>query len=183
MRRRRQRLLRAPVLNGSHVRVSLSIGASEADMVTVTVQPFRQEIDRVIATYLNEGGPRELNISSRERAAVLHALARTTHPSAFQAVAATVECSLRYQAHPNFIRWVIYNGNHARVVFARGLGLGGIILGFVAAVLITLSHAGRGWRAMAAVGWFIGISTLFAAWKGMCVVRKSLFPGAIDFSL
>ncbi|KAI9788871.1 MAG: hypothetical protein M1816_006535 [Peltula sp. TS41687] len=139
-----------------------------------TVQPFRQEVDRVIATYLNERGPRELNISARERAAALHALARTTHPSAFQAIAATIECSLRYQAHPNFIRWVIYNGNHARVVFARGLGLGGILLGFIAAVLITLSHAGRGWRALAAIGWFIGVSTLFAAWKGLCVVLHGM---------
>jgi len=40
----------------------------------------------------------------------------------------------------------------------------------VAAVLITLSNAGRGYRVLSAIGFMIGIATLIAAWKGMCVV-------------
>lgn len=82
----------------------------------------------------------------------------------------TVEWSLRHQAHPNFIRWTICNGNRPRVIFARGLGIAGIVGGIVAAILITLSDAGRGWRALSAIGFMIGISTLICAWKGMCVV-------------
>lgn len=78
---------------------------------------------------------------------------------------------MRYQAHPNFIRWVIFNGNRERVAFARCLGVVTITAGFMAALFLTLSRAGRWWRALAAIGWFIGVSTLFAAWKGMCVVR------------
>ncbi|KAI9804903.1 MAG: hypothetical protein M1833_006206 [Piccolia ochrophora] len=139
-----------------------------------TVQPFREEIDRIIATYVAKGTPRELNLSDRERNAVVHALGNTTHPSAFRAIASTVEWSLRHQAHPNFIRWTICNGNRPRVIFARGLGVGTIALGFVAAILITLSGAGRGWRALAAIGWVIGVATLIAAWKGMCVVLHGM---------
>ena len=82
----------------------------------------------------------------------------------------TVEWSLRHQAHPNFIRWTICNGNRPRVIFARGLGVGGIIGGVVAAILITLSNAGRGWRVLSAIGFMIGIATLICAWKGMCIV-------------
>jgi hypothetical protein len=106
---------------------------------------------------------------------VLRAVGTTTHPSAFREVATTIEYVLRRQAHPNFIRWTICNGNRPRVIFARGLGVGTIALSFVAAVLLTLSGAGRGWRVLAAIGWLIGIATLVAAWKGMCVVCINIY--------
>ena len=140
----------------------------------VSIQPFREEISRIVAAYVADGAPRQLNLSAKERASLLHALANTTHPSAFQTVNNTVNWSLRHQAHPNFIRWTICNGNRPRVIFARGLGVGGIIGGLTAAVLITLSGAGRGWRILSAIGFLIGIATLIAAWKGMCVVSTSI---------
>ncbi|KAJ1336034.1 Regulator of G protein signaling domain-containing protein [Microdochium nivale] len=139
-----------------------------------TIQPFRSEIVRVITTYIAEDAPRQLNLSARERKVLLTALAYTTHPSAFRAVVRTVENTLRRQAHPNFIRWTICNGNPARVFFARGLGVGVILFSTVAAVIITLSKAGRGYRAIPAIGFVIGISTLIAAWKGMCVVLHGM---------
>ncbi|KAL6721921.1 hypothetical protein ACLMJK_001026 [Lecanora helva] len=139
-----------------------------------TIQPFREEISRIIAIYIADGAPRQLNLSSKERAALLHALGNTTHPTAFGAVIHTVEWTLRHQAHPNFIRWTICNGNRPRVIFARGLGVGGIVGGIVAALLITLSDAGRGWRVLSAISFMIGISTLICAWKGMCVVLHGM---------
>jgi len=142
--------------------------------VPVTIQPFRAEIDRVIATYIMDGSPRQLNLSAREQKALVMALAHTTHPSALRAVARTVELTLRQQAHPNFIRWSICNGNPARVFFARGLGLSLIVLGLVAALVVTLSRAPRGYRAVPAVGLVLGMATLVAAWKGMCVVLHGL---------
>jgi hypothetical protein len=141
---------------------------------TVTVQPYREEINRIISIYIADGGSRQLNLSSKERTALLHALQNTTNPSAFKDVMSTVEWSLRCQAHPNFIRWTICNGNPSRVVFARCLGIGGIVAGFLTAILLTLSNAGRGWRVMSLIGFFIGISTLIAAWKGMCVVLHGM---------
>lgn len=140
----------------------------------VTIQPFREEISRIIAIYIADGAPRQLNLSSKERAALLHALAVTTHPTAFRQVIHTVEWTLRHQAHQNFIRWTICNGNRPRVIFARGLGVGGIVGGIIAAVLIVLSGLGRGWRVLSAIGFMIGIATLVAAWKGMCVVLHGM---------
>ncbi|KAF1963015.1 hypothetical protein CC80DRAFT_530889 [Byssothecium circinans] len=140
----------------------------------LTVQPYREEVTRIISIYVADSGARQLNLSSKERDALLHALQNTTHPSAFSEVITTVEWSLRCQAHPNFIRWTICNGNRPRVIFARGLGIGGIVLGFVAALLITLSSAGRAWRLLSLIGFMIGISTLIAAWKGMCVVLHGM---------
>jgi hypothetical protein len=128
----------------------------------------------VVSTYIRDGGPRQLNLSDRDRKALLHSLSYTTHPSALRAVAAVVECSLRRQHHPNFVRWSICNGNPARVLFARGLGCSLIAIATATAVVLTLSRAGRGWRALAAVGWVLGVSTLVAAWKGMCVVLHGM---------
>jgi hypothetical protein len=139
----------------------------------VSIQPYREEITRIISIYIADGGSRQLNLSSKERSSLLHALQNTTHPSAFRDVIATVEWSLRCQAHPNFIRWTICNGNRPRVIFARGLGVGGIVGGLIAAIIITLSSAGRGWRVLSFIGFMIGISTLIAAWKGMCVVSRN----------
>lgn len=141
---------------------------------TVTIQPFREEIDRVVATYIADRSPRQLNLSSKEQKSLLHALSTTTHPSAFRGVAASIESSLRYQAHPNFIRWSICNGNPSRVTFAQLLGIVIVVLATLAAILITLSRAPRGYRALAAVGWTGGFATLIAARKGMCIVLHGL---------
>ncbi|KAK5998744.1 hypothetical protein PT974_01126 [Cladobotryum mycophilum] len=142
--------------------------------VPFTIQPFREEINRVIATYIMDGAPRQLNLASWEQKAAVQALSYTTHPSAFRLIFKAVDSSLRRQAHPNFVRWSICNGNPARVFFARSLGVGLIIGGFVMAIVITLSNLGRGYRALAAIAWVLGISTLVAAYKGMCVVLHGM---------
>ncbi|KAI0019075.1 hypothetical protein F4780DRAFT_771416 [Xylariomycetidae sp. FL0641] len=167
------------VLSGSQMTSSYQTQAQDAFAAAgvkqpFTIQPFRAEINRVIATYIVEEGPRQLNLSAREQKAVVQALAYTTHPSAFRGLARTVENTLRRQAHPNFIRWTICNGNPARVAFARVLGVGTVLLATVGAVVLTLSAAGRGWRALFALGWVLGIATLITAAKGMCVVLHGM---------
>jgi hypothetical protein len=143
-------------------------------ILPVTVQPYREEVNRIISIYIADGGSRQLNLSSRERAALLHALQNTTHPTAFRDVVATVEWSLRRQAHPNFIRWTIGNGNRPRVVFARTLGIVGIMVGILTGLILTLSSASRAWRALSLIGFVGGISTLIAACKGMCIVLHGM---------
>jgi len=165
-------LSKALTSNGNHVSNIIHYDSTIIDLVVVTIQPFREEVSRIIATYIADGAPRQLNISAKERSTLLHALANTTHPTAFGTVVHTIEWTLRHQAHPNFIRWTICNGNQSRVIFARGLGVGGIVGGIIAAALITLSNAGRGWRVLSAIGFMIGVSTLICAWKGMCVVSQ-----------
>ncbi|KAK5635777.1 hypothetical protein RRF57_011489 [Xylaria bambusicola] len=139
-----------------------------------TIQPFRMEINRVITTYIVDDSPRQLNLSAREQKAVVRALSYTTHPSALHTIFQNIENTLRRQAHPNFIRWVICNGNPARVTFARGLGVGSILVALIGSIILTLSQAGRGWRALFAILWVFGIATLITAVKGMCVVLHGL---------
>jgi hypothetical protein len=152
--------------------VSLSLPTSWelVNNCLVSIQPFRDEISRIIAIYLAEGAPRELNLSSRDRKAVIKALANTTHPSAMKHVKDHIEDLLRFQSHPNFIRWSICNGNKPRTTFALWLGSSCIVVGLLASLLCTLSSVGRGWRLLGALGYMLGAATLFAAYKGMCVV-------------
>lgn len=58
--------------------------------------------------------------------------------------------------------------------FARGLGASLIFLSLAAGIILTLSKAGRGYRAIPAIGLVLGISTLIAAYKGMCVVLHGM---------
>lgn len=131
---------------------------------------MREEINRLARHYLLSSSPRELNLSHRDRAAVIHALQNTTHPSALFPALYIAESTLRGQAHPNFIRWSICNGNKPRVFFVRTMGVSSTIFGFLIAILLTLSSASRWWRIFAAVEWFLGISTLVAAYKGLCII-------------
>ncbi|KAM3078710.1 hypothetical protein ACMFMG_006576 [Clarireedia jacksonii] len=148
---------------------------TEANLeIPPTDLPYRDEIDRIIAIYIASPAPRQLNLSFRLRHSFLTALTTTTGPSAFLPVVKSVESSLRFQAHPNFVRWSICNGNKPRQVFARGLGVFLIFAGLIYALLTTLSGMSRGWRAFAAFFWVLGISTLYAAWRGMCVVLHGL---------
>ncbi|KAL2071526.1 hypothetical protein VTL71DRAFT_12761 [Oculimacula yallundae] len=135
-----------------------------------SIQPMREEINRVMRHYLAFTAPRELNISHRDRAQCLHALQHTTHPSALAPAVNIAEAALRGQSHPNFIRWSICNGNKPRVFFVRTMGVSNILFGFVIAIILTLSSVSRWWRIFAALEWFIGISTMVAAYKGLCII-------------
>jgi hypothetical protein len=135
-----------------------------------TCQPFREEIAKVIAHYFAPNAPRELNISHRDKGAVLHALQHTTHPSAFQIVNTIVEATLRGQLHPNFIRWSICNGNKPKVFFVRTMGVSHIGLGYLIATLMTLSSISRWYRLLSAPVTLIGWITMIAAYRGLCVI-------------
>ncbi|KAF1812468.1 hypothetical protein P152DRAFT_514115 [Eremomyces bilateralis CBS 781.70] len=164
----------APSRTSIYRKTEAAYGEADVKLQPFTVQPFREEITRIITIYIADDAPRQLNLSGRERAALLNALKVTTHPTVFREVLATVEWSLRCQAHPNFILWSIYNGNPPRITFARGLGVGGIVGGIICGMVLALSSAGKAWRVFSFVGFFIGIATSIAAWKGMCVVLHGM---------
>lgn len=157
-------------------------------MTVVSIQPNRDEINQIILHYLSFDSPRELNLSHKDRVSTLHALQHTTHPSALLPAFKVVEVALRGQSHPNFIRWSICNGNQPRVFFVRTMGVSNTLFGFVIAILLTLSGVSRWWRILAAIEWFIGLSTLIAAYKGLCVIlhathMRTLKPWEDDISI
>lgn len=136
----------------------------------VTIQPFRNEINRVISHYLAPNSPRELNLSHRNRAAVLHALQHTTHPSALSLVKDMVEATLRGQSHPNLIRWSICIGNKPRVLFVHNSGIAHVVMAVILAIVLILSHVSRWWRFFVFPLFFTGFDIGVAAYKGLCVI-------------
>ncbi|KAL9581260.1 MAG: hypothetical protein Q9212_004003 [Teloschistes hypoglaucus] len=152
---------------------------------SASTQPFRVEINRIITHYIAPGSPRELNLSHKDRAAVLYALRRTTHPSAFLPIKKVLDMTLRNQSHPNFVRWSICNGNKPWTIFLRTFAACNIAIGFAIAILLTLSHASRWYRILAALEWWFGITNLIAAYQGLCVLllrrhTREVRPWEID---
>ena len=133
-------------------------------------QPFRSEIDRIVNHYIAPGSPRQLNLSQNDRAAVLRALEYTTHPSALTLVKRMLDSTLRNQSHPNFVRWSICNGNKQWTFGLRVFAITNITIGFVIAIVLTLSKYSRWWRIFAALEWWFGITNIIAASQGLCVL-------------
>ena len=137
-------------------------------------QPFRSEVNRIAFHYIAPGSPRELKLSDRDRALVLYALQKTTHPSALILVKRMLDTQLRNQTHPKFIRWSIGNGNRSRTVFLRAFAVMNVTIGFIIAMVLTLSSRNRYWRLFAAIEWWFGITNLIAAYRGLCVLLHRL---------
>ena len=137
---------------------------------TPKVQPFRTEINRIMNHYIAPGSPRQLNLSHDDRVTVLRALQYTTHPSAFTLVKRMLDSTLRTHSHPNFIRWSICNGNKQWTFALRAFAIMTITIGFVIAIVLTLSHYSRWWRIFAAPVWWFGTTNIIAATQGLCVL-------------
>lgn len=156
--------IKSPVKHG-HEKSS-----SQQWSTTPQSQPFRSEINRIVNHYIAPGSPRQLNISHHDRATVLKALEHTTHPSALTVVKRMLDSTLRNQSHPNFVRWSICNGNKEWTLGLRVFAIANITIGFVIAIVLTLSKYSRWWRIFAALEWWFGTTNIIAASQGLCVL-------------
>lgn len=133
-------------------------------------QPFRAEVNLMIQHYLINGSPRELNLSFRVRGAILEALQRTTHPSAFAPLRDLTEQSLRNQSHPNFIRWAISNGRPPRCVILRQVTIA-LYVSFIAGeIALILSHYSRWIRIALSPLLINAIMMMHSVMYGFCLI-------------
>ncbi|KAK0634600.1 hypothetical protein B0T17DRAFT_611583 [Bombardia bombarda] len=140
------------------------------DWQPFTIQPFRDEISRIVKHYIVESAPRQLKLLPHDREACLRAAQNTTHPSALLPAFAVTEADLRARLHPNFIRWTMSNSNAARTVFLRAVGAILILLGFSLDLFLILSRQSNLLRVVCLVLWWPGIAILIAACKSLCIV-------------
>lgn len=172
-------------LKFSEIRLAETKSPEGTNKKSTSAQPFREEVNRIIAHYIAPGSARELNLSHKDRFAVLYALRRTTHPSAFHPIKQVLDLTLRNQSHPNFVRWSICNGNKPWTIFLRTFAVCNVVIGFAIAILLTLSRASRWYRILAALEWWFGITNLIAAYQGLCVLllrrhTREVRPWEID---
>ena len=128
----------------------------------------------MVVTFLTSRGAKELNLPSQLRTRTIQAAQESTHPSVFEPVNEHVWDLLLRSSHPNFIRYIICNGNPPRVWFAHFLGAFTIVLGLLEALLCIGYGLGRGWRVFSLPLFLIGAATSAAASYGMCVVLHGL---------
>jgi len=128
----------------------------------------------MIVTFLTSSGSKELNLPSQLRIRTIQAARESTHPDVFGPVNDHVWNLLLYSSHPNFIRYVISNGNAPRVWCAHFLGALFILLGLLEALLCIGYDLHRGWRVFSVPLFLMGAATLAAAAYGMCVVLHGL---------
>lgn len=62
------------------------------------------------------------------------------------------------------------NGNRPRIIFGRTLGVLTILIGFMIAIILTLSAKRRWWRLFAGLAWIMGFNFLLAGANGICLV-------------
>jgi hypothetical protein len=136
--------------------------------------PFRAEVERVLANYIHEGAPRELNLNSATKNGLKAAVKRTDHPSIFNEVIKEVKRSLETQGFPNYIKKALENVNSARRACALCIGAFLVSCGVLGLIFSSLGHWNRGWRFLNAIVIVPGFATYYAGNKGMCVVLHGL---------
>ncbi|KAK0651214.1 hypothetical protein B0T16DRAFT_453715 [Cercophora newfieldiana] len=151
--------------------VLLSPGESpKPDWQPFTIQPFRDEISRVVKQYIAESAPRQLNLAPKDRDSCLRAAQHTTHPSALLPAFLVAEANLRSHSHPNFISWATSNGNRPRILFLRLTGLLLVFLGILLDTFLILSRQNPFLRVTCLILWWPGLTILIAACKRLCVI-------------
>ena len=140
----------------------------------VSVMNLWKESQRIANAFILPNGPKQLNLSSRERELVLYALARNNHPTSFSVALRAADHVLRNDSYPKFLQLATPNMNRIRQQFAYSMGYLCIVLGIAYAGVISMSKAEREWRLFAIPLVVLGVATLYAARRGMCLVLHSL---------
>ncbi|KAK3683997.1 hypothetical protein B0T22DRAFT_538968 [Podospora appendiculata] len=148
--------------------------STRADWQPFTIQPFRDEISRVIRQYVAESAPRQLDLTVSDRESCLHAAQHTTHPSALLPAFTYAEANLRGHLHPNFLRWTRSNSNTARVHFLCVLGIFLVLLGLGLDILLIFSGRSNFLRVICLIPWWPGLTILVAASRSLCIALHFL---------
>ncbi|OIW27435.1 hypothetical protein CONLIGDRAFT_633801 [Coniochaeta ligniaria NRRL 30616] len=155
--------------NYSRPRTSSSVSSimSPADVKEdwqpFTIQPFRDEVTKIVKHYIVESSPRQLNLTQQDRDACLHAISHTTHPSALLPAFLVAEANLKGCSHPAFVRWSISNATKARIITLVSLSLLLTALGLALDVLLILSRLNHFLRILCVLLWWPGVAILTAA--------------------
>ncbi|KIW14385.1 hypothetical protein PV08_07167 [Exophiala spinifera] len=164
-----------------HAQAHTHGGGHAADLATKTATtmsayPYtrREEVSHVVARYLTEDSPRELNVPPSMRAQVLSAMARgDLSPGPLRPVAEHVYYLLRNCSHRNFIRLGVKNGTFETLCMVTVVGVLFTALGLLTMLLVAFAspsvRRSSRWRGLASAPfWVVGFSFLFAGWRGSC---------------
>ncbi|KAH7409568.1 hypothetical protein BKA64DRAFT_571443 [Cadophora sp. MPI-SDFR-AT-0126] len=157
-----------------HPEESITEGVEAGPELPISVMNLWKESQRIANAFILPNGPKQLNLSSRERELVLYALARNNHPTSFSVALRAADHVLRNDSYPKFLQLATPNMNRIRQQFAYSMGYLCILIGVAYAGVMSMSKAEREWRLFAIPLIVLGVATLYAARRGMCLVLHSL---------
>jgi hypothetical protein len=128
----------------------------------------------MIVTFLTSRGSKELNLPSQLRTRTIQAARQSTHPAVFEPVQSHIYDLLLHSSHPNFIRYIVCNGNTPRVWCAHFFGITFMLLGLLEALLCIVYALGRGWRVFSLPLFLFGSAASTGACYGMCIVLHGI---------
>jgi len=133
-----------------------------------TIQPFRDEVTKVVRHYLAESSPRQLDLFPQERNACFYALQYTTHPSTLLPAFTAAETALKTQSHVKFAKWTLRNANRHRLGFIHACAAAVALFGVALDILFILSGASHFFRVASLVFWWPALAAIYLALHGMC---------------
>lgn len=155
--------------------------AAEIEQFAPEDQPFRSEVDRVIAAFFVPGAPAELNVTGAIQRRIREDSKKTTHPELFEEAKQHVFTTMQKSSFPNFSKLATSNINHEKKVFWLSVGTTDFMLGMMVYLLCILLKAGRGWRCFGIPFTWFGCMQFYSATKDLCFqvygrAARQLYP-------
>ncbi|BFZ58321.1 hypothetical protein PYCC9005_005383 [Savitreella phatthalungensis] len=155
--------------------------AEEIEQFAPEDQPFRAEVDRVIAAFFVPGGPAELNVTGQIQRAIREQAKKTTHPEIFSEAKQHVYTTMQKSSFPEFSKLATANINHEKKVFWLCVGATDFMLGVMTYLLCILLKAGRGWRCFGIPFTWFGCMQFYSATLDLCFqvygrTARQLYP-------
>lgn len=141
-------------------------------------QENRAELDAALATFLQPGAEKELNISHIVRRRVLEALEKSSDPRHLQPVADHIYEVMKNCSHRNFVSVGLVTGTYETVCVGFIIGVLNIIAGFLL-VCVQAFHPYIGAHSRVSVFyalplWAMGVTLLLVGTQGMCFIMLSM---------
>ncbi|RUS14805.1 hypothetical protein BC937DRAFT_93297 [Endogone sp. FLAS-F59071] len=141
------------------------------DEISPAIQPFRNEIEDILATYIIPGAPKELNLESRLRTYVIEQCKESTHPILFEHAEKAAYEVMRDYSFPNFKQVALTNIGRPGKIEIMCLSFGWTLLGFGIILIPLMLNKSRWWRLFGLVFFWFGFANFAAYYHKTCLRR------------
>lgn len=141
------------------------------DEISPAIQPFRAEIDNILATYIMPGAPKELNLECRLRSYVIEQCKESTHPIIFEHAEKAAYEVMHDCSFPNFKQVALTNIGRPGKIEIMFLSFGWTLLGFGVILIPLMLNKYRWWRLFGLVFFWFGFANFAAYYHKTCKRR------------
>ncbi|THH05089.1 hypothetical protein EW145_g5055 [Phellinidium pouzarii] len=142
-------------------------------------QPFRSEVQNILATFFVPGSKKELSLSAEMRDRVIRGVARTTHPGVFYSVYEAIYDSIESVSLPRFLAQATTNINRPRQLFWYLSAIPTFLVGLALVLWIIFSPSHlltvppefhRAWRLVSVPFFLLASMMWYKGFRGFCPI-------------